>query len=101
MLPKATVKLTARVIAFGTGAGGVGKGRLSPRRADKSFMQRLYWGLARLDCISATLLVARGDFDGAARFVVRAMALLECRARSRDPQEPWQPVLAARDPSLQ
>ena len=64
-------------------------------------MQRLYWELARLDCISASLRVARRDFDGAAVFVVRAMELLECRARSRDFWEPWAPVVGAWDPHVQ
>jgi hypothetical protein len=63
-------------------------------------MRKLLWALARIDCLSATLLLAKQDYEVCGQFVARAGELLECRARSRDPQDPWQPVLAARDLDL-
>jgi hypothetical protein len=56
-------------------------------------MRKLLWNLARLDCLSATYWLAAGKGELAGRFVLRAGCLLESRARSRDPAEPWQPVL--------
>ena len=76
-------------------------GRLSAARSDKGGMRKLLWTLARIDCMSATVLLAEGNYIGAAQFITRATELLECRARSRDPLDPWQPVLAARDPTVQ
>ena len=57
-------------------------------------MTKLLWTLARHDCLAAQLLFVLGDHPSAAIFLLRATELLECRARSRDPGEPWQPVLA-------
>lgn len=62
-------------------------------------MTRLLWTLARHDCLTAQLLMVLGDSRAAAVFLLRATELLECRARSRDPEEPWQPVLGARERS--
>lgn len=62
-------------------------------------MKRLFWTLAEHDCLTAQLLLVQRDDDGAAVFLARAAELLECRARSRDPQEPWQSVLSKRSPS--
>jgi hypothetical protein len=56
-------------------------------------MTKLLWTLARHDCLTAQLLLMLGDAPAATAFLVRAAELLECRARSRDPEEPWQPVL--------
>jgi hypothetical protein len=64
-------------------------------------MRKLFWALARIDCMSATLLLAKGSEAAAAQFVARATELLECRARSRDPCDQWQPVLAAHDIDVQ
>jgi hypothetical protein len=57
-------------------------------------MTKLLWTLARHDCLTAQLLLVLGDPPAAATFLRRATELLECRARSRDPEEPWQPVLS-------
>lgn len=57
-------------------------------------MPKLLWTLARYDCLAAQLLLVLGDHRAAAVFLLRATELLESRARSRDPAEPWQPVLA-------
>jgi hypothetical protein len=59
-------------------------------------MTKLLWTLARHDCLAAQLLLLLGDHRAAVVFLQRATELLECRARSRDPEEPWQPVLAER-----
>jgi len=58
-------------------------------------MRNLLWALARIDCLLAAQCLVRGDREGADRHVARAAGLLEGRARSRDPTEPWQTVLAA------
>jgi hypothetical protein len=58
-------------------------------------MTKLLWTLARHDCLAAQLLLLLGDHCAAVVFFHRATELLECRARSRDPEEPWQPVLGA------
>jgi hypothetical protein len=60
-------------------------------------MTKLLWTLARHDCLTAQLLLVLGDHPAAAISLQRATELLECRARSRDPGEPWQPVLAERE----
>lgn len=60
-------------------------------------MPKLLWTLARHDCLAAQLFLVLGDRRAAAVFLLRAAELLESRARSRDPAEPWQPVLAARE----
>ena len=58
-------------------------------------MTKLLWTLARRDCLAAQLLLLRGDHCAAVVFFHRAIELLECRARLRDPEEPWQSVLGA------
>ena len=60
-------------------------------------MTKLLWTLARHDCLAAQLLlVLRRPSCGGESFSC-GRPNLECRARSRDPGEPWQPVLAERD----
>ena len=75
----------------------VGGPPIFPVGADKaSLMTKLLWTLARHDCPTAQLLLVLGDHPAAAIFLLRATELLECRARSRDPGDPWEPVLAER-----
>jgi hypothetical protein len=60
-------------------------------------MRNLYWDLARLDCLGATLYLARRDFARARLYVARAAGLLECRARARDSSERWQPIIGTEE----
>ena len=71
---------------------------MSGREPTRAGMRNLLWALARIDCLVAVQCLVRGDREGADRHVRRAAGLLECRARSRDPAEPWQTVLAAVEP---
>ena len=60
-------------------------------------MRKLLWRLSRQDCLTVQLLWGLGDDRAAVVFLLRATELLECRARSRDPEEAWQPGLADRE----
>lgn len=67
---------------------------LAARADNPANMRRLLWTLACTDCLVASWLIAAGQKDSASRLVSRAGELLDTRARSRDDDEPWKPILA-------